>query len=314
MSFTWPWMLLGLVLVPVLVGLYLLAQRRRSKYAVRFTNLELLQSVAGPGPGWRRHVPPALFLAGSTLLLISLARPMAVISTPREQAAIVLVVDVSGSMKADDVTPTRMVAAQRAALAFLDSVPAETQVGLVTFHNTAQVNVPLTRDHMLVRQGVEALVSGGATDLGDGLAIALEQLAQRPADKQGKRGPGLIVLLSDGEANRGMPALDAARLASDQAVGVYTVGIGERGVVTRIQGGGPTHLDEATLMAIAEQTGGDYYYAAGARELSDIYTHLGSQLAWVKETTEVTAVVGAAAMVFFAAGSLLGLHWFQRFP
>ena len=313
MHFEWPWMLLGLLLVPVLAGSYMLAQRRRRKYTVRFTNLDLLASVVGADPGWRRHVPPALYLLGSALLLISMARPTAVVSVPREQAAIVLVMDVSGSMKADDMKPDRMTSARRAALAFVDSVPEKTQLSLVAFHSSANVMVPLTRDRALVERGVEALFAGGATAIGDGLTAALDQLALRPADRNGQQGPALVVLMSDGESNRGLPALVAAERAQAEGVNVFTVGIGRRGETT-IVNDQPVKLDELTLRAIAEATDGEYFYAEDSSELSDIYTSLGSKLAWVEEQTEVTALVGGMAMLAFLSGGFLGLRWFNQIP
>ena len=313
MRFEWPWMLAGLLLVPALVGLYVMAQKRRRKYTVRFTNLELLASVVGADPGWRRHVPPALYLLGTALLLISMARPTAVVTVPREQAAVVLVMDVSGSMKADDMPPDRMTAARRAAWAFIDTVPEQTQLGLVAFHTSASVRVPLTRDRALVERGVDALFAGGATAVGDGLAAALDQLALRPADQDGEQGPALVVLMSDGESNRGLPPLEAAERAQAEGVSVFTVGIGRRGATT-IVNNEPVKLDELTLRAIAEATDGKYFYAEGSSELADIYSSLGSQLAWVEEKTEVTALVAGMAMLAFLSGGFLGLRWFNQIP
>jgi Ca-activated chloride channel homolog len=315
MTFQWPLMLLSLLLLPLLAGLYLLAQRRRRAYAVRFTNLALLKQVAGPGPGLRRHIPPALYLLGAAALLLGLARPTAVMAVPREQASVVLAIDISSSMAAEDLNPTRMAAAQMAAHAFVDSLPEDTRIALVSFHIFASVNVPLTRDHEMIRRGIDMLTPGGATAMGDGLYLALDQLAMRSTVETDPENPGptLVLLLSDGESNRGIDPFTAAERARGDGVPVYTVGIGQRGQTAYVKDT-PVGLDEKTLLAMAEMTGGSYFYAAETSQLTEIYTNLGSQFGWEEEQTEVTALVAGVGAVFIVAAGILGLLWFQQFP
>ncbi len=314
MTFQWPSLLFSLALVPLLLALYVVAQRRRRTYAARFTNLALLQSVVGRGPGLRRHIPPLLLLLSVTALLLSLARPTAVIAVPRDQAAAVLVVDVSGSMEAGDVQPNRLAAARGAARRFIEASPAGLQIALVSFSTTASVRAPLTTDHAAVARAVDGLALERSTAIGDGLNLALDQLAQRPADEQGRRAPGLVVLLSDGESNAGIPPATAAARARDDGVTVHTVGIGQRGASTQLNGRTRVGLDEQTLQAIAGETGGQYFYAAERAELERIYADLGAQTRWVEERTEVTALVSALGTLLLLVGGLLGLRWFGRFP
>jgi Ca-activated chloride channel family protein len=316
MTFEWPALLLALGLIPVLMALYVLAQRRRRAYAVRFTNLALLRDVAGRGPGIRRHIPPLLFLFGLAALLVSLARPYAVLAVPRDQTAIMLVMDVSGSMSAEDLQPNRLEAAKRAARAFVDKLPANAQVGLVTFSTSASVNAPLVRDADTVRRSIGALSPDGGTAIGDGLRLALDQLAQRPADEHGERAPALVVLLSDGQQTNGQTTPEEASAhAQQQGVTVHTVGVGLRGATPRIMGlRGPARLDETTLQRVAERTGGQYFYAAEASQLERIYADLGSRVSWVEERTEVTALATAAGTLLLVAAGLLSLRWFHRLP
>lgn len=314
MSFEWPFLLYGLAFVPLMLGLYVLAQRRRRAYAVRFTNLPLLREVAPRRPGVRRHLPPLFFLLGLAALLVSLARPSAVIAVPRDQAAVMLVLDVSGSMSADDLRPDRMTAARQAARAFVEALPANAQVGLVSFNNAASVRAPLGRDREAALRAIDALRPDGGTAIGEGLDLALEQLARRPADADGRTPPGLVVLLSDGENSIGRAPADVAARAAQDGVRVHTVGVGQRGASPVIGRGQSVRLDETTLRAVADATGGSYFYAAEAGELQRIYADLGSQVSWVQERTEVTSLVSALGTLFMVAGGLLGMRWFAQLP
>src|SRR3979490_81610 len=205
MTFAWPTALLTLGLVPILVGFYLWSQARRRRYAVRFTNLALLREVVGRGPGIRRHIPPALFLLGMSALLVSLARPSMVLAVPRDQASVMLVLDVSGSMDARDIQPTRLGAAKQSAQQLVSSLPKGAQVGVIAFSDRASVSAPLAAEPGPAVQALDRLNAGGGTAIGDGLNLALDQLAQRPTDAQGERAPAVVVLLSDGESNAGQP-------------------------------------------------------------------------------------------------------------
>jgi Ca-activated chloride channel family protein len=313
MTFEWPLMLFGFGLLPLLAAAYWLAQRRRRAYALRFTNLELLRSVAGPRPGLRRHIPPLIFLCGLAALLLSLARPNAVIAVPRDQAAVMLVLDISGSMTADDMSPNRMESARAAALAFVDSLPEDAQLGLVSFSSQAALRAPLSHDRVQAERAIRELQPGGGTAIGDGLSLALDQIASLAPGADGTAPPARVVLLSDGESEAGAPPTEAAARARAEGVQVDTVGIGQRGQVTYV-GDQPVRLDEATLQAIAQQTGGSYYYAAEGQELERIYENLGSQIAWVEEHTEVTAAVAGFATLLMLLAGLLSLRWFQQLP
>jgi Ca-activated chloride channel family protein len=317
MTFEWPYLLYGLALIPILALLYGLVQRRRRAYTVRFTNLALLREVVGRGPGIRRHVPPLLFLLGVAALLVSLARPSAVIAVPREEAPVVLVVDVSGSMEATDMRPNRMDAAKQAARTFVEALPDQAQVGLVSFNSEASVNAPLTRDRQTVLRAIDRLRANGGTAIGDGLSLGLDQLERQPpdsSDSSDQRTPGTIVLLSDGQSQTGRRPSEVSARAQQEGVKVHTVGIGQRGTTTLLNRRVPVGLDEATLRSIAETTGGRYFYAAESAQLEQIYADLSSQVSWIEERTEVTALVSALGTLFVTFAGLLSLRWFQQLP
>jgi Ca-activated chloride channel homolog len=314
MTFGWPLALLGLGLLPVLGGAYVWMQRRRQRYAVRFTNLALLRDVVGHVPGVRRHVPAALFLLALGALLVSLARPSMVIAVPRDEASVMLVLDVSGSMSAQDLQPTRLGAARQAAKSLIAGLPRGAQVGVVSFSDTASLNAPLSNDPAASLQALDHLTAGGGTAAGDGLSLALDQLAQRPTNSQSERAPAVVVLLSDGESNSGRPPATVAARAQQEGVTVNTIGIGERGVATRLNQQTSVGLDESTLQNIAETTNGQYFYAADAGQLQQVYAKLGSQIQWVPEQTEVTALVSGLGAALMTVAGLLSLGWFGRLP
>ncbi len=337
MSFDWPLGLLALIVVPMGIGLYLLAQRRRSKYAVRFTNLDLLANVVQSRPNWKRHVPPALFMLAVAALAVSLARPHANVRVPKEEATVMLVMDVSGSMAATDVAPTRLQAAKTAAGSFLDHVPAKFRVGLVSFSSTAALGLPPTTDRQLAHDAVDRLRSSGGTAMGDALVLALDttletvpDIATTPAGAQsapeaakGKRPPTVLLLLSDGANTLGRTdPLDAAAQAKELGIPVFTVALGTQdGVVdAEIRGGGGgtrrvrVPPDEATLKEIASQTGGEFYSALSNDQLQNVYKKLSSKIGYDTKQREISWAFGAAAGVFLLAGAGLSLAWFNRFP
>jgi Ca-activated chloride channel family protein len=313
MTFLWPTALVALVLLPLLVGVYVWMQRRRKAYVVRFTNLSLLREVVGNGPGVRRHVPAALFLFGLAALLFSLARPTMVLAVPRSGADVMLVLDVSGSMAATDLQPTRLGAATNAARQFIDGLPDGTRVGVVSFSQGASVVAPLSSDRTRADTALQRLVPNGGTAIGDGLNAALNQLTQSPDNAQGEQDPGLVILLSDGESNFGQSPASVAARASQQGVRVDTVGIGQRGSQAYVDRQ-PVGLDETTLKSIASTTGGQYYYAADANQLADIYQQLRSHVSWVPQKTEITALVSGLAAAFFLVAGALSMRWFGRLP
>jgi Ca-activated chloride channel family protein len=247
-------------------------------------------------------------------LLVSLARPSMVLAVPRDQASVMLVVDVSGSMDARDIQPTRLSAAKQSAQQLVSSLPTGAQVGVIAFSDRAFVSAPLSAQPGPAVQALDRLKAGGGTAIGDGLNLALDQLAQRPTDAQGERAPAVVVLLSDGESNTGQAPATAAARAQQEGVTVNTIGIGQRGVQTNLNRRTQVGLDETTLKSIASTTGGEYFYAADASQLEQVYAHLGSQIRWVQEQTEVTAFASGLGAVLLTIGGFLGLSWFGRLP
>ncbi|MCX7618680.1 MAG: VWA domain-containing protein [Tepidiforma sp.] len=339
MTFLWPWMLLGLAAVPLLAGLYALAQRRRPKYAARFTNLDLLANVVEASPNWRRHLPPALYLLAIAAVVFTLARPQLVTKTPRQEGTVVLVTDVSGSMNATDVAPTRMAAAQEAAHTLVDRLPKDFRISLISFSSGVNVLVPPTTEKEQVHAAIDRLTPLGGTAMGDALATAVDvvraALEQQPAGTnadgtpatpapirgEGEAAPAVIVLLSDGAQTVGTyQPLDAAQLAADTGIPVYAIALGTPdgvAVVTDPQGRQRTVRvppDFETLQAIAEVTGGRAFEAPGASQLESIYRDLGDRIGYVEERTEVSWAAAGLAGVLVLAGGALGLLWFNRFP
>ena len=327
MTFEWPLLLWSLALVPIMLGLYVAAQRRRRAYAVRFTNLSLLREVVGRRPGLRRHIPPIFFLLGLAVLLVALARPSTVIAVPRDGADVMLVIDVSGSMVATDLQPTRMEAAKQAAQKFVQALPEGTRVGLVSFSNRARLDAPLTRDHASVVSAIQRLQAEGGTAIGDGLGLALDVMqrdahaaktanggtaAQTSATDAGHG--GTIVLLSDGASSVGQPPQQAASRAAQAGIKVNTVGIGQRNSGALVNGRVPVDLDERTLQDIARTTGGEYFYAAQNFDLEQIYSNIGSQMSWTEERTEVTALFSAFGTLLLLAAGMFSLRWMHGLP
>ena len=314
MTFQTPLVLLALLALPALAAAYVLGQRRRRAYAVRFTNLALLGHVMGKGPGWRRHLPAGLFLAGLTGLLLAMAGPAALISVPRERASVVLAVDVSGSMEANDVQPSRLQAARQAARTLIDQLPGGVRVGLVSFNSSATVVAPLTRDHGSVDAALDSLRPNGGTAIGDGLRLAVQLLVQEEGQQGANRAPAMIVLLTDGSSNTGIAPLDAAAQAKEAGIPVETVGIGQRGQTTLVRGRPVDGVDETTLQGIADATGGHYFYAAEAGRLQGIYGALGSRIGWRTETVDLTMPAVALGTLVLLGAGLLSLRWFRLLP
>jgi Ca-activated chloride channel homolog len=325
MTFAWPLALAALALVPLALVAYLLFQRRRMKYAVRFTNLALLENVVERSPHWRRHLPPALFLVALGALLVGVARPQVVVNTPQEQATVVLAMDVSTSMEATDVEPTRMDAAREAATTFVDELPDELRVGLVTFSTEAQVIVAPTSEHDQVRDALGFLEANGGTAIGDAIAAATELKqgdATLAANREGGDGPPLVVLLlSDGEPSpETLDPIQAAEDANAAGVRVFTVALGtDEGTVTLTDDFGnedvvPVPPDRETLTQIAEITGGEFFAAPSEATLESVYEQLGSELGTIKEERDVTFAFAAGGAVLLLVAGGLSLLWFNRMP
>jgi Ca-activated chloride channel family protein len=336
-SAEWPGLLWTLLLVPVALAAYLLAQRRRSRYTVRFTNLDLLANVVSAKPGWRRHVPPAFYLLALAALLVSLARPQALALVPKEQATVILVMDVSGSMNATDVEPTRLLSSQRAATAFVEDLPEKFRVGIVSFASTAQTLTRPTTDRVAVYGAIDSLHAEGATAMGDGIERALDvkrpptppssgssaRPSPSPPAQQGgaDEAPLVVLLLSDGANTQGRTQpMEAAADAKELGVPVFTIALGtDRGMVDVPDETGnlrriPVPPDTLTLQRIAETTGARFFAAPSNSDLKEVYRELGSKIGFVKEKQEITVVFAATGLLFLVAGATMSLVWFSRFP
>ncbi|MDX6476649.1 MAG: Ca-activated chloride channel [Gaiellaceae bacterium] len=318
MSFTSPWFLLFLLIVPATLAVALWLERRQARYAVAFTNLDLLASVAGTRRSYRRWVPLLLFLLALAAAATALARPRASLSVPASRATVVLLVDVSGSMRAADVKPTRLGAAQSAMAAFADRVPKGVKIGLVSFSTGPNLLVIPTTDRTVLHEGIDLLSPEAGTAIGDGLQLAVQtvrtSVGDAPRGKDGKV-PGAIVLLSDGAQTRGtLTPLQGADKARDAGIRVFTVALGTDhgslggfGFGFGFGGGGggggggrrfPVRPDPVTLAAIARETDGKTYRAKSASKAQEIYKQLGSSIAHRPSTREISSwFTGTAALL-----------------
>jgi Ca-activated chloride channel homolog len=341
MTFQWLSLLWLLFIVPVLVLVYLWAQRRRKKFAVRYASLLLVKDAAGKGPGFRRHVPAALFLLGITVGILALARPLATVTLPSQRGTVILAVDISGSMRANDILPSRMDAAKEAAQAFVNKQPPRVRVGVVAFSGTAAlVQAPTTGREDIV-SAINRLYTQRGTAIGSGILIALDAIfedteqAQKPSPEAvgaplvpvepapdpppvppGSNTTAVIVLLSDGQSNQGPDPLEAAQKAADRGIRIFTVGIGsEEGATIGFEGRSfRVGLDEDTLKKIARNTAAAYYKANSEDQLLGIYKSLSTRLIVGKDQTEVTALFTALALCVLLAGGILSVLWFSRLP
>ena len=298
---------------------YLVMQRRRSRYAVRFTNLRLLDRVAPHRPAWRRHVPAGLFLAMLALLVVGFARPATDVRVPRERATVMVAVDVSTSMLATDVEPDRLAAAKSAAHKFVDTLPDEFNVGLVAFAGSAAVLVPPGTDRSALRAGIKRLAEGSTgvqgTAIGEAIGTSLEAL--RTLDPQADKNPppARIVLLSDGANTSGRDPLEAADEAVKLDVPVHTISFGTpSGYVDR--GGRPIRVpvDGETLRAVAEQTGGGYHEAASSAELRAVYEDIGTSVGYRTEKQDISARFIGLGLLLALAAAGGSMAWFSRLP
>jgi Ca-activated chloride channel homolog len=307
------WLLAG---AAALAAVYVLVQFRRRRYALRFTNLALLDQVAPKRPGWRRHVPAALFLVALSTLTVAFAQPAKKLRVPRERATICLAIDTSLSMEATDVTPTRIKAAQAAAKAFVEQLPSRINVGLVTFNGNASLIVSPTTDRDAVVRGINNAQLGERTAIGEAIYTCLDALKQLPTAKN-TQVPARIVLMTDGSTTDGRPNSVAAAAALKAKVPVSTIAFGtDAGTITIPQEPMPipVPVDKAALQDIAHTTGGRYYAAASERELKSVYQNIGSSVGYVTEKRDVSVWFVGAALVAFFVTAILSLLWFQRLP
>jgi Ca-activated chloride channel family protein len=336
MSFLWPAMLRLLVLVPLFLLLYLRMQRQRRRLAAGYGNLGLVQGTAGASPGLRRHIPSALFLLSLAILIVALARPQTVVSLPRVEGTVLLAFDVSGSMAADDLKPTRMEAAKAAARDFVQNQPPSVRIGIVAFSDSGfSVQAP-TNDQDAVLAAIDRLTPQRGTSLANGILASLNTIAVNSGQEVphlytdltpapaptptpvpgGQYASAVIVLLTDGENNMSPDPLAAAQTAADRGVRIYTIGIGSAvGTSLHINGFTVhTQLDEAMLQQISQLSGGTYYNAGNEAALHTIYDNLDPQLILRPEPTEVTSIFAGGGILVLLIGGTFSLLWFGRLP
>jgi Ca-activated chloride channel family protein len=318
-SFQSPVYLLCLALVPAAGAIYVLSDKRRRARTAAFASPLLLPSVAPRGPGLRRHLPLALYGLALAAVAIALARPEATVAVPEERAAVILATDISGSMEATDVQPSRIAAVQRAARDFLGQAPEELRVGAVAFNHAVRSIEPPRANREDTRALVDGLTPSGGTATGEGLAAAVGLLAQRGAQDK-RRPPAAIILLSDGTSTHGRDPIGVAREAARLKIPIYTVALGtDSGTIEVQRPDGSTVTrevppDRVAMRRIATISGARTFSADAGDELATVYERLGSQVAMRNEKREVTAAFVGGAAAFLLVGGAMSLRWFGRLP
>ena len=335
------WLYLAL---PLLVAMYFYALSRKKKFALRYASLTLVKEAMGAGQKWRRHVPPLLFLLALAVMIAAIARPQAVITLPSQHETVILAMDVSGSMRATDVEPNRLVAAQNAAKAFIADQPDSVRIGIVAFAGTATVAQAPTRNHDDLVQAIDRFQLQRATAIGSAIIVSLatifpeagydvatfmygaenekkDKAARPPAGPAaikpvppGSYNNAVIILLTDGQRTTGPDTIATARLAADRGVRIYTVGVGTPdGKIVGFEGWSMhVRLDEETLKTVADLTRGEYFYAGNAVDLKKIYETLRTKFVMETKKTEVTALFSAVAALFALVSGALSMLWFNR--
>jgi Ca-activated chloride channel family protein len=344
MTFLWPEMLWLLFIVPALIAAYFLLLRRKKEAALRYASLSLVKEAMGTGQRFRRHIPPLLFLVALIAMITAIARPAAVVTLPSQHRTIILAMDVSGSMRATDVQPNRISAAQAAAKAFVAEQPSNVRIGVVSFAGTAAVVQPPTQNRDDIFAAIDRFQLQRATAIGSGIIVSLATLfpdagidvssliyggsAPRgiPLDQRKTEKPAFtpvppgsytsaaIILLTDGQRTTGPDSIEAARMAADRGVRIFTVGFGTKsGETIGFEGWSMrVRLDEETLKTIANITRGEYFYAGSATDLKKVYQSLNDRLVLEKKDMEISALFSAAAAVIAVVSVLLSLLWFNR--
>ena len=319
MSFASPVLLLSLLVPPAMAAAYWWSRRRPGRYAVRFPGTPVLAGVVRVAPRWRRHVPAVVGALALAVLGLALAKPQRTVAVPVERASVVLVTDVSRSMRATDVEPTRLDAAVSAAEAFLDRVPDELRVGAVAFSSAPHSVLAPTHDRDRVRLHLDTLSADGSTATGDGLAQALALLNEDgEGDRRGtrRRPPAAIVLLSDGKKTAGRDPVEVAREARRARVPIHTVSLGTPGAVIEGSSGLPLPVppDPETMARIAETSGGETFDVSESDQLDEVYEGLGSQLATRPEKRDITAAFAGGGLVLLVTAAALSLRAGGRLP
>jgi Ca-activated chloride channel homolog len=319
MSFGAPLFLAALILVPALIVAYVRHQRSRRQAASAFAAPAMLASVAPRRPGWRRHAPMIVFALALAVLIVAAAKPQKTVAVPVERASIMLATDVSGSMEATDVKPSRLVAARRAAKNFVKGVPRGVNVGVMAFNGRPRVLQSPTPERDDIESALNRLTPSGGTATGDAIASAVRVLRQ-PSGINKKPPPSAIVLLSDGASTKGKNPIAAAQEAKRAKIPVYTVALGTQGGTITVprpggQGGTETHRvppDPASLAQIARASGGQSFSADNAGDLKRVYQRLGSQLGTEKRKRQLTSSFAGGALVLLLVGAGMSLAWFGR--
>ncbi len=346
-TFMWPQFLWLLLAIPLLIVVYIWLLGRKKRLALRYASLSIVKEAMGTGMHWRRHVPPVLFLLAISAMLFAASRPFAVISLPSTQETIILAMDVSGSMRATDVKPNRLVASQEAAKAFLAELPRNVRVGIVAFAGTASVVQPPTLSREDLVAAIDKFQLQRATAIGSAIVVSLAELfpdegidlaAMTYGNGNRNRGmsidqvkpknpkkefvpvpPGsynsaAIILLTDGQRTTGVDTMEAAKMAADHGVRIYTVGVGTvEGETIGFEGWSMrVRLDEPTLKSVAQQTQAEYFYAGTAESLKKVYEKLSSRLTVEKKETEISGLLALLASILAMTSAGLSLLWFNR--
>ena len=345
MTFLWPEMLWILSIVPALVAAYFFLLRRKKEAALKYASLSIVKEAMGAGQKLRRHIPPLLFLVALIAMILAIARPAAVVTLPSQHRTIILAMDVSGSMRATDVKPNRISAAQAAAKAFVAEQPSNVRIGVVSFAGTAAVVQPPTQNREDIFAAIDRFQLQRATAIGSGIIVSLATIfpdagidvssliyggnaprgipldptrkTEKPAFTPvppGSYTSAAIILLTDGQRTTGPDSVEAARMAADRGVRIFTVGFGTKsGETIGFEGWSMrVRLDEETLKTIAKITHGEYFYAGSATDLKKVYQSLNDRLVLEKKDMEISALFSAAATVAALVSALLSLLWFNR--
>jgi Ca-activated chloride channel family protein len=338
MTFQWPEMLWLMLVLPLLLAAYVLVLRKKKKIALRYASLGLVHEAMGVGNRIKRHIPPALFFCALAAMILAIARPQATITLPTQHETVILAMDISGSMRATDVEPNRLIAAQNAAKQFVAEQPENVRIGVVAFAGTATVAQAPTRNREDVVAAIDRFQLQRATAIGSGIIVSLaalfpdqgidvgeltygrEKKGEKPAAAMLKPVPpgsyasAVIILLTDGQRTTGPDSIMAAKMAAERGVRIFTVGVGTpEGKIIGFEGWSMrVRLDEETLKQIATITHGEYFYAGNALDLNKVYQTLNAKLVLERKKTEVTALFAAVAALFALVSAALSLAWFHR--
>jgi Ca-activated chloride channel family protein len=341
MTFVWPEMLWLMALLPLLLAAYVWVLRRKKKLAVRYASLSMVREAMGAGSRIKRHLPPLLFFLALAAMILAVARPQATITLPTQHETVILAMDISGSMRATDVEPNRLVAAQNAAKQFVAEQPENVRVGVVAFAGTATVAQAPTRNREDVIAAIDRFQLQRATAIGSAIIVSLatifpeagidvgtltygpdsskksEKLSGAAAPKPvppGSYASAVIILLTDGQRTTGPDSIQAAKMAAERGVRIYTVGVGTpEGKVIGFEGWSMrVRLDEETLKAVADITRGEYFYAGNAVDLKKVYQALNAKLILERKKTEITALFAGLAALLAVVSAALSLAWFHR--